>query len=33
VLMYASAYSVMKPRPTRCAAGGSGSSKSSAAVG
>ena len=32
VLMYASVYSEMKPHPTRCAAGDSGSSAASAAV-
>ena len=32
VLMYANAYSEMKPRPTRCAAGGSGSSAALIAV-
>jgi hypothetical protein len=32
VLMYASVYSEMKPHPTRCAAGGSGSSATAAAV-
>ncbi len=32
VLMYANAYSEMKPHPTRCAAGGSGSSAASAAI-
>ncbi len=32
VLMYANAYSEIKPQPTSCAAGGSGSSAVSAAV-
>ena len=32
VLMYANVYSEMKPHPTRCAPGGSGSSAASAAV-